>query len=91
MHARLVLPDWDEAHLVELSNGTLHHRADDPDATVDATIRLPRARFEQLLAAPDPTTVLAADDVEIDGDAVTFRAALDRIDHFAFWFNIVTP
>lgn len=91
--ALLVLTDVDERHLLELSNGVLHNRAleHDDHAAADATITATRRWFERLLAAERPGTVLDADDATIDGDASALRAALERLDSFPFWFDIVTP
>jgi alkyl sulfatase BDS1-like metallo-beta-lactamase superfamily hydrolase len=89
----LTLPDVDERYVLELSNGVLHHRpvAGEPPAEVDATVTMPRARLNQLLGEVDVAALLADDDVTVEGDAVTFRAMLEHLDDFEFWFDIVSP
>ena len=90
----LVLPDVDERHLLELSNGVLHNRLvpAGADVTADATITLPRARLNELLAADDPAAAMTSGDgVHVEGDPTALLSAFDLLDDFPFWFDIVTP
>ena len=89
----LELPDVGERHVLELSNGVLHHRATDDahPAEVDAVITMPRARLNQLLGQVDVGELLAEGDVHIEGDGTAFRTLLEMLDDFGLWFDIVTP
>jgi alkyl sulfatase BDS1-like metallo-beta-lactamase superfamily hydrolase len=87
---RLVLPDIDESHLLVLSNGVLNHRVGGDETPVDATVTIPRARLNELLASEDPAALIADAGV-IEGDATGLRAMLGMLDDFPFWFDIVTP
>jgi len=92
--ALLVLPDVDERHLLELSNGVLHNRPvpAGADVTADAIITLPRARLNELLAADDPAAAMTSGDgVHVEGDPTALLSAFDLLDDFPFWFDIVTP
>ena len=90
----LVLPDVDERHLLEVSNGVLHNRPvpAGADVTADATITLPRARLNELLAAEDLAAAMTSGDgVHVEGDPTALLSAFDLLDDFPFWFDIVTP
>jgi alkyl sulfatase BDS1-like metallo-beta-lactamase superfamily hydrolase len=89
----LELPDVGERYVLEVSNGVLHHRASDGErpGEVDAVVTMPRTRLNQLLGEVDVATLLAADDVTVEGDDAVLRATLEMLDDFGFWFDIVTP
>ncbi len=90
----IVLTDVDERHLLELSNGVLHHRAlaDDEEVAADATVTTTRVRLDDLLAMDDPAAALTVGEgLTIEGDASTLLGVFDHLDQFPFWFDIVTP
>jgi alkyl sulfatase BDS1-like metallo-beta-lactamase superfamily hydrolase len=91
----LVLTDVDERHLLELSNGVLHHRAlaDDEEGPVDATVTTTRAWLDELLAMDDPAAAMTAGDdgLRVEGDPSPLLALFGLLDEFPFWFDIVTP
>jgi alkyl sulfatase BDS1-like metallo-beta-lactamase superfamily hydrolase len=88
---RLVLPDVDERHVLELSNGVLNHRAGGDGRPVDATVTLPRAQLNALLGGEDPAAMLTAGEVTVEGDPSALRTMFGLLDDFPFWFDIVTP
>jgi alkyl sulfatase BDS1-like metallo-beta-lactamase superfamily hydrolase len=91
----LVLTDVEERHLLELSNGVLHHRAlaDDEEGPADATVTTTRARLDGLLAMDDPAAAMTAGDdgLRVEGDPSPLLALFGLLDEFPFWFDIVTP
>jgi alkyl sulfatase BDS1-like metallo-beta-lactamase superfamily hydrolase len=91
----LVLTDVDEHHLLELSNGVLHHRAVAPEEKVaaDAALTTTRAWLHVLLVSDDPAAAVTAGDgdLRIEGDPAALLAVLGLLDDFPFWFDIVTP
>jgi alkyl sulfatase BDS1-like metallo-beta-lactamase superfamily hydrolase len=91
----LVLTDVEQRHLLELSNGVLHHRAlaDDEEGPADATVTTTRARLDDLLAMDDPAAAMTAGDdgLRVEGDPSPLLALFGLLDEFPFWFDIVTP
>ena len=75
-----------------LANGVLRHRAGAPQGTTDATVRVSRAAFNQLIAGvAQPQDLLAAGDLAIEGDAALFGELLGLLDPPDPNFAIVTP
>ena len=90
----LVLTDVEERHLLELSNGVLHHRpvTADEQVAADATLTTTRAWLNDLLADADPAAALrSGEGIELRGDATGLLEAFGLLDDFPFWFDIVTP
>jgi alkyl sulfatase BDS1-like metallo-beta-lactamase superfamily hydrolase len=91
----LVLTDVDERHLLELSNGVLHHRAlaADEEVAAEATVTITRTWLHDVLAMDDPAAALTegAGDLRIEGDPSALLAVFGLLDDFPFWFDIVTP
>ncbi len=94
--ASIVLTDVDERHLLELSNGVLHHRAlaGDEEVAADATVTTTRARLDEILAMDDPAAAMTQGDADLrieGGDSSPLLALFGLLDEFPFWFDIVTP
>ena len=90
----LELTDVDERYMLELSNGVLHNRPIDASAleTADATITTTRARIVELLVSDAPAAAISeGEGISIQGDPSPLRRALDLLDDFTRWFNIVSP
>jgi alkyl sulfatase BDS1-like metallo-beta-lactamase superfamily hydrolase len=90
----LSLTDVGERHLLELSNGVLHHRpVTDERVGADGAVTITRQMLDGLLMAEDPGALLlgGGDGATVVGDAAMLRAVLGLLDEFPFWFDIVTP
>jgi alkyl sulfatase BDS1-like metallo-beta-lactamase superfamily hydrolase len=90
----LELTDVDERYMLELSNGVLHNRPLDAavEETADATITTTRAQLIELLVSDDLAAAMArGEGISIQGDPSPLRRALDLLDDFPRWFNIVSP
>jgi alkyl sulfatase BDS1-like metallo-beta-lactamase superfamily hydrolase len=80
----------DDAHTLELSNGTLHHyRGSDPDR--DATIRMTRAALDAIVMGQGLQALVADGSITLEGDRAPVQALIANLDTFEFWFPIVTP
>lgn len=79
---RFDLADLEESHVIELSNGVLHHRpaSSELGGNVDVTVTLPRTRLNALLGDVDPDVFLAQDDVEVVSDDQVFRRLLGLLE-----------
>lgn len=80
----------DEAHTLELSNGTLHNH---PGASggPDATIRMTRSALDTVLLGGAIPQLVLAGEVAVEGDPGIVQSLLANLDDFEFWFPIVTP
>jgi len=90
----LELTDLDERHLLELSNGVLHNRpaTDDDQVAAGSTITTTRAWLHRVLLAEDPAAALRNNGgIEVAGETTSLLRALELLDEFPFWFDIVTP
>lgn len=90
VQATIALVVGDEAHTLELSNGTMHHHPGlDQDAA--ATIRMSRAALDAMVMGMDLQALIADGSITLDGDLVPVQALVTNLDTFEFWFPIVTP
>ena len=80
----------DEAHTLELSNGTLHNHAG-ATGTPDATIRMTRSALDTILLGGAIAQLVMAGEIVVEGDPAIVQALLANLDDFEFWFPIVTP
>jgi alkyl sulfatase BDS1-like metallo-beta-lactamase superfamily hydrolase len=80
----------DERHLLELSNGTLHHHRSD-SRPADTTVRMPRSALDAVVMGGDIGGLVADGTIGISGDPTLLQALVANLDTFAFWFPIVTP
>ena len=80
----------DEAHTLELSNGTLHNHAG-ATGTADATIRMTRSALDTILLGGAIAQLVMAGEIVVEGDPAIVQALLANLDDFEFWFPIVTP
>lgn len=75
-----------------LENGVLHHRLQGMEGTIDATLRMDRAAFDDLLRYR--TTLrqaIQADRIQADGDVEKVDGLLAMLDRFDRRFPIVVP
>lgn len=92
LRLNFVMFDSGEQHLVDVSNGVLHHKAGRFDESADATIETNRGGLLALTMAGVPLDVLTATGaISIEGDSKSLEDLLAVLDNFEFWFNIVTP
>ena len=80
----------DEAHTLELSNGTLHNN-EGATGQADATIRMSRTALDTMLMGGAIGDLIAAGEITVEGDAAPVQALMGNLDDFEFWFPIVTP
>ncbi len=80
----------EERHVLELSNGTLHHHRSDTQAT-DTTVRMPRSALDAVVMGHDLSGLMAAGTIQVTGDPTPLQALIGNLDSFEFWFPIVTP
>ena len=80
----------DESHVLELSNGTLHHHPGTDPAAV-ATIQMTRDALNAMVMGHDLQSMLADGSITLDGDLAPVQALIANLDSFEFWFPIVTP
>jgi alkyl sulfatase BDS1-like metallo-beta-lactamase superfamily hydrolase len=80
----------DEAHTLELSNGSLHHHLGTDDG-VAVTIRMSRAALDAMVLGHDLQALIADGSITLDGDLAPVQALVTNLDTFEFWFPIVTP
>jgi alkyl sulfatase BDS1-like metallo-beta-lactamase superfamily hydrolase len=87
-----VFTDVGETHVVEMSNGVLHHRRRDADPDASATVRLTRDLLVRISTGQAGLRdMVFSDDLTIEGsrlDVLSFFSSLDRPDGK---FAIVTP
>jgi alkyl sulfatase BDS1-like metallo-beta-lactamase superfamily hydrolase len=80
----------DSRHLLELSNGTLHHHRSDDDPA-DTVVRMPRSALDAVVMGRDIGGLVADGTIGISGDPTVLHALVTNLDSFEFWFPIVTP
>ena len=87
----VTLTDRGDQRVLELRNGTLHHRSGvAPDA--DASVRLTQAALVAIgLGTATLDDLLADGSVEIDGDRAVVEELLGHLDTFEVWFPIASP
>ncbi|MDJ0877522.1 MAG: alkyl sulfatase dimerization domain-containing protein [Halieaceae bacterium] len=87
-----VFTDIGETHTLQLENAVLQHRAGDPAANANATVRITHDLFVRMLTGQAGIRdTLFSDEVSLEGsgvDLVRFFALLDTADEV---FPIVTP
>jgi alkyl sulfatase BDS1-like metallo-beta-lactamase superfamily hydrolase len=84
--------DVGEQYVLVVENGVLHHTLGRQADAADATVRMTRAALDQIvLGETTLPAVLAAGEVQIEGDGSKLAEFLGLMDNFEFWFNIVTP
>lgn len=92
LRLNFVFTDLGETHVVELSNGVLHHRKAEADPSADATIRLTHDFLLRLSTGQAGLReMIFSDELHVDGSRtalVGFFSLLDRPDGR---FPIVTP
>jgi alkyl sulfatase BDS1-like metallo-beta-lactamase superfamily hydrolase len=87
-----IFPDVRSKYLLTLRNCVLNYQEGVQDKNADAAITLDRAVLNQILL--HQTTFLEkqkSEEIKIEGNIEKIRELLSLLDHFDFWFNIVTP
>ena len=87
----LNVTDREDQRIIELRNGTLHHRTG-VVLEADVSLRVTQAGLVALGLGTAPLDDLVADGtVEIDGDRAVLDEFLGHLDTFAVWFPIASP
>ena len=87
-----VFTDIGETHVVWLENAVLHHRLGAERSDADATLRLTRETWNQIITKE--TTLrskLMAGDIDVDGSRLALIGFFSLLDDFDPEFPIVTP
>jgi alkyl sulfatase BDS1-like metallo-beta-lactamase superfamily hydrolase len=88
----LVLSDSNESFVLWIENAVLHHRRGGPDANANATLKLSKAMFVQLMAGTaGATDLLLSSEVDVDGSRIDLGRFFGLIDKAPGTFAIVTP
>ena len=90
VHGTIAFEVGDERHLIELSNGTMHHHRSDSEPA-DTTVSMPRSALDSVVMGADIAGLVADGTVQITGDPAVLQALVANLDAFEFWFPIVTP
>lgn len=86
----VIVPDLNEIHFVEMSNGNLNNGLVDKTKKADATIRVNKADLTQiLLGQTDLTQLIKANKVSIKGDAKVLDKLKASLVEFDSQFEIV--
>jgi len=92
LSVKITFTDLGESYLLTLQNSVLHNRLTGPDTPADATLRLTRPMFVDLLVGnAGLKELLFSDDISFEGsrlDLIHFFSMLDKPEGR---FNIVTP
>lgn len=92
MAIKITFTDLEESHLLTLDNSVLHNRKTGEDTPADATLKLTRPLFVDLLVGnAGLKELLFSDDIRFEGsklDLISFFGMLDKPEGR---FNIVTP
>ncbi len=84
--------DVDENHVLGLDNCALHHRPGAREVGADVAISVSRAELAAVLRGDnDIDALIAADGVQIEGDAGALRVIFGALDEFDGMFGIVEP
>jgi len=87
-----VFTDIDETHIVELENAVLHHRPGPPSEDADATIKMTRGTWNEIIArTATPQSKVMSGDVDIDGNPLALVSFFGMLDEPSQFFEIVRP
>ena len=88
----LVLSDSGESYVLWIENAVLHHRRGEAAADANATLKLTKAMFVQMMAgAAGASDLLLSSEVDIDGSRIDLGRFFGLIDKPTGTFAIVTP
>jgi alkyl sulfatase BDS1-like metallo-beta-lactamase superfamily hydrolase len=88
----LVLSDVGESHVLELTNGVLHHWREPPRAGADATVTVTRALFiDMLTGQAGLRETLESDALDVDGSRVQLLRFFALFEQPDTAFPIVAP
>jgi alkyl sulfatase BDS1-like metallo-beta-lactamase superfamily hydrolase len=84
--------DVGETHVLELENAVLHHRQTEARPDADATVKLARATWNQVVLGTKtlPGAILAGE-VDVDGSRLALIGFFSSLDGFEPGFEIVLP
>ncbi|MEZ5441010.1 MAG: alkyl sulfatase dimerization domain-containing protein [Lysobacterales bacterium] len=87
----LVFSDLDQSYVLRIENGVLHHRAGPPVAGANATLRLTKAFFLQMMTGQaGATDLLLSDQTDIEGSRLDLGRFFGLIEAAPGIFPIVT-
>jgi alkyl sulfatase BDS1-like metallo-beta-lactamase superfamily hydrolase len=87
-----IFSDIGETHVVEVRRGVLHHREAEPREDADATVKLTRTAWDQIVTgAASLPGLIAGGEIDIDGSRLKLIGFFAMLDDFEPAFDIVTP
>jgi len=87
-----IFPDSNEKLIITVSNGVLNYINEKTDPTIETSITLSRARWNEFAAYNITLESLLDDDsVSIEGDKNPIMELFSLMDDFKIFFNIVEP
>ena len=88
----VVTPDTGDAFVLYIENGVLNYSIGKQDSQADALVTLDRKILDEINLGKLTVQQATQDgDIKIKGDSAKFNHFLSLLDHFDFWFSIVTP
>ncbi|NOQ90947.1 MAG: MBL fold metallo-hydrolase [Gammaproteobacteria bacterium] len=92
MTFNVAMPDKKEIFVLYIENGVMNYTLGKHEDKPDATITLNRTVLDDInLGQTTIEQAITDGNVQIDGNADSFKEFLSLLDSFEFWFNIVTP
>jgi alkyl sulfatase BDS1-like metallo-beta-lactamase superfamily hydrolase len=92
MTLNVVTPDTGDSFVLYIEHGVLNYSLGKQVQDADATITIDRTVLDDLsLGRKTVEKALQGGLIKIDGDSAQFDRFISLLDHFEFWFNIVTP
>ncbi|WP_404363246.1 alkyl/aryl-sulfatase [Marinobacter sp.] len=92
MTVKITFTDLQESYLLTLQNSVLHHRTAPEDTAADATLRVTRPMFVDLLVGnAGLRELLFSDDISFEGSKLDLVGFFGMLDKSEGRFNIVTP
>ena len=87
-----VFEDIGETHVVEIENSVLHHRLAEPREDADATMKIDRASWDEIVTGRATfQQKLLSGAIDIDGSRLALIGFFASLDAFDPAFDIVTP
>jgi alkyl sulfatase BDS1-like metallo-beta-lactamase superfamily hydrolase len=87
-----VFTDIGETHVIELENGVLHHRQTEAGAEADATVKLTRSVWDEIVTGQASLQgKILSGEVDVDGSRLALIGFFSMLDNFEPSFHIVTP
>ena len=91
LKVNLVFTDLDESHVLQIENAVLHHHRAAPAADANATLKLTKAFFLQMITGKaGAKEMLISDQTKIDGSTIDLGRFFSLLEKFPGTFPIVT-